>query len=256
MRLRIVSLNRLLDEKYGIVLCYPRFSVDEARRRVNQLKSLGVEAVEFTGKKTAINLPVLGKGKVGIVLTAYTHTGRVALKIRRVDADRREMTHEAEMLRNANGVKVGPQLIGGDSDFLLMEFVEDMTLPEWVASLKGRGARKRIRSVLLDILQQCRRLDDIGLDHGELSRAPKHIIIDSQDQAHIVDFEAASTERRPSNVTSICQYLFIGSQLARILSRRLLQIDNKALVASLQRYKSARIEQNFAAILQVCNLKT
>jgi putative serine/threonine protein kinase len=166
------------------------------------------------------------------------------------------MTHEAEMLRKANGVGVGPQLIGGDNDFLLMEFVGDMTLPEWVVSLKGRGVKKRIRSVLLDILQQCRRLDDIGLDHGELSRAPKHIIIDSQDKTHIVDFEAASTERRPSNVTSICQYLFIGSQFARILRRKLGRIDNNALVASLRLYKSTRTEQNFAAILQICNLKT
>jgi putative serine/threonine protein kinase len=221
-----------------------------------QLKSLGVKAVEFTGAKMAFNLPVLGKGKVGIVLTAYVKTRRVALKVRRVDSDRKEMTHEAKMLRRANETQVGPRLIGVKKDFLLMEFLEGRPLPEWVANLKGRGAKNRIRAVLPDVLWQCRRLDEIGLDHGELSRAPKHVIIDSQDRAHIVDFEAASTERRPSNVTSICQYLFIGSQLARTVNRKLGQINTEALVSALQRYKFVRTEQNFSQILKVCNFKT
>jgi putative serine/threonine protein kinase len=215
-----------------------------------------VQAVEFTGEKQIFDVRVLGKGKVGIVLTAFTKTGRVALKIRRIDADRKEMTHEAEMLKKANKAQAGPRLISVRRDFLLMEFLEGATLPEYVRSFKGRGAINRIRAVLLNVLQQCRRLDETGLDHGELSRAPKHIIIDSQDRAHIVDFEAASTERRPSNVTSICQYLFIGSQLARTLSRRLGQINKKALILALQRYKFARTEQNFASILKVCNFKT
>jgi putative serine/threonine protein kinase len=211
--------------------------------------------VEFAGDKMAFNVPVLGRGKVGIVLTAHTKTMRVALKIRRVDADRKEMMHEAKMLKKANETQVGPQLIDVRKDFLLMEFLEGITLPHWVTSLKGRGSRKRIRMVLLDALEQCKRLDEIGLDHGELSRAPKHIIVDSQDRTHIIDFEAASTERRPSNVTSLCQYLFIGSQLARMLNRRLGQIDNKALISALRRYKFARAQQNFATILKVCNLK-
>jgi len=253
---RIVPVEQLLDSRYGTVLCYPRFDSAEAEGRVKQLKSLGVKALEFRGEKMAFNLPVLGKGKVGIVLTAYVKTRRVALKVRRVDSDRKEMTHEAEMLRIANETQVGPRIIGVKRDFLLMEFLEGTPLPQWVTNLKGRGAKNRIHTVLPDILWQCRRLDEIGLDHGELSRAPKHVIIDSQDRAHIVDFEAASTERRPSNVTSICQYLFIGSQLARTVNRKLGQINTEALVSALQRYKFVRTEQNFSQILKVCNFKT
>ncbi len=121
---RIIPVEQLLDSRYGIVLCYPRFDSAEAERRVKQLKSLGVRAVEFTGAKMASNLPVLGKGKVGIVLTAYVKTRRVALKVRRADSDRKEMTHEAKMLRRANETQVGPRIIGVKKDFLLMEFHE------------------------------------------------------------------------------------------------------------------------------------
>jgi len=215
---------------------------------------LGVKAIEFTGEKTAFNVPVLGKGCVGIVVIAHTKTGRVALKIRRVDADRKGMEHEAEMLARANSIGVGPRFIGMSVDFLLMEFVEGTLLPDWILNLKGRDTRERIRQVLREVLEQCRKLDETGLDHGELSRAPKHIIIDSEDKAHIVDFETASITRRTSNVTSICQYLFLGSQLAKSMRRRLDEIDNDALIAALRHYKQELTNQNFIRILQICRL--
>jgi len=199
-------------------------------------------------------VPVLGKGCVGIVVRALIDKKRVALKIRRVDADRIGMQHEAEMLKTANKVGVGPRLIGKSENFLLMVFVEGSLLPEWVERLKGRGTRNRIRHVLRDVLEQCWRLDEIGLDHGELSRAPKHIIIGRDNEAHIVDFETASLQRRVSNVTSICQYLFLGSQLAKTMRRRLGKVDDDALIAALRDYKLERTNQNFLRILQLCRV--
>jgi len=249
-----VSLERLLDERYASVLCYPRYSADEAARRIGELRRLGVEALEFVGEKTAFTLRVLGKGCVGLVVIAHTETGRVALKIRRVDADRKGMEHEARMLTKANSIGIGPRLVGLDEDFLLMEYVEGLLLPEWLASLKGRGSRARIRKVLRDVLEQCWKLDEAGLDHGELSRAPKHIIIDKEDHARIMDFETASIMRRRSNVTSICQFLFIGSQLAKMVRRRLGEIDNDALISTLRDYKLKRTNQGFVRILEVCTL--
>ena len=251
---KIVSLEQLLDGRYGSVLCYPKYSVKEAIKRTKELKLLGVKAVEFAGEKTAFNLRVLGKGCVGIVVIVHTRTGRVALKIRRVDADRKGMEHEAEMLAKANIIGVGPCLIASNEDFLLMEYVEGKLLPQWIASLKGRGARKRIRLVLRGILEQCWKLDQAGLDHGELSRAPKHLIIDADDKAHIVDYETASAKRRTSNVTSICQFLFLGSQLAKTMRRKLGKIQSKALIAVLRDYKLNHTKQNFLRILQMCRL--
>jgi len=249
-----VTLKQLRDERYASVLCYPKYSAKEAAKRTQELKRLGVKAIEFVGEKTAFNIPVLGKGCVGIVVIAYTKTGRAALKIRRVDADRKEMEHEAEMLTKANGIGVGPRFINISEDFLLMEFVAGTLLPKWIANLKGRGVKERIHRVLREILKQCWKLDEVGLDHGELSRAPKHIIIDVEDKAHIVDFETASTRRRTSNLTSICQYLFLGSQLAKTLQRKLGEIDDETLIAALRDYKQERTNQNFNRILQVCML--
>lgn len=250
----VVYLERLRDKRYASVLCYPRYDQREAAKRIRELKRLGVRAIEFAGEKTVFNVPVLGKGCVGIAVIAHAKTGRVALKIRRVDADRKSMEHEAEMLAKANGVGIGPHFIAVGEDFLIMEYVEGELLPKWTANLKGRGTRKRIRRVLREVLEQCWKLDKVGLDHGELSRAPKHIIIDAQDNVHIVDFETASIMRRASNVTSICQYLFLGSQLAKTLWRKLGKIEDKALIAALRNFKLEPTKQNFFRILQTCRL--
>jgi len=210
--------------------------------------------VEFTGEKMAFDVPVLGKGCVGIVVAVHTDVEKGALKIRRVDSDRAGMQHEAEMLRRANAINVGPRLLNVTENFLLMEFIEGKLLPQWVEALRGRGARSRIRRVLRAILEQGYRLDEAGLDHGELSRAPKHIIVDADDRPHLVDFETASINRRVSNVTSICQYLFIGSQAAKTIKRKLGEVDEKELIKALRNYKQERVQESFKKILDVCGL--
>jgi len=245
----LVPLDRLHEERHSRILCYPRFTKRELKKRLRELKKIGVEAIEFTGEKMAFDVPVLGKGCVGIVVIAQTAKGKAALKIRRVDADRAGMQREAEMLKRANAVQVGPSLLDVMDDFLLMEFIEGMLLPQWVMTLKGRGTKSRIRQVLREVLEQCWRLDTTGLDHGELSHAPKHIIIDKNDNSHILDFETASISRRVSNVTSICKYLFIRSQAAKMIKRKLGEIVEEELLKALKNYKQKCRRENFEKIL-------
>lgn len=250
-----MPLKDLLKERYGQVICYPRYDIKELKRRIKELKAAGVKALEFTGEKRAFDVPVLGKGCVGIVVAAQTDEGKVALKIRRIDAGRASMQREAEMLRRANAVGVGPNLLNVTGNFLLMEFIEGKLLPQWIEELKGRGTKARICRVLQAILEQCWKLDEAGLDHGELSRAPKHIIVSEGDGPRIVDFETASIARRVSNVTSICQYLFIGSSAAKIIGRKFGKVDQGELIRALRRYKQGRTRENFDKILIVCKLR-
>jgi putative serine/threonine protein kinase len=249
-----IPLKRLQEKRYSQVLCYPKHDLKEVKRRLQGLKKLGVKALEFTGDKMAFDTPVLGKGCVGIVVAAHTDRGKVALKVRRVDADRSGMQREAEMLRRANALHVGPTFLDATENFLLMKFVEGTLLPQWVEVLRGRGTKSRIRRVLRSVLEQCWRLDEAGLDHGELSRAPKHIIIDENDCPHLVDFETASINRRVSNVTSICQYLFIGSHAARMIERKVGGVDRKELIDALRNYKQYRTQKSFKKILHICGL--
>jgi putative serine/threonine protein kinase len=69
-----------------------------------------------------------------------------------------------------------------------------------------------------------------------------------------VDFETASIHRKVSNVTSICQYFFIGSQAAKTIGKKLSRINREALIEALRAYKQQRTRENFAKILKLCNL--
>jgi len=246
----VVSLKVLSERKHCKVLCYPRFEQEESGRRLKELERLGVQALEFTGEKSVFDVSVLGKGCVGVVVVAYTNSGRAALKIRRVDADRKEMFHEGEMLKIANAIDVGPKLLEISENFLLMELIEGTHFPEWIESLGEREVQSRVRWLLKDILEQCYRLDEAGLDHGELSNAPKHILVDADDRPYLVDFETASINRRVSNVTSVCQYLFLGSQIVEKVKDKLGKVDEKQLIQELRSYKRERTRENFEKLLE------
>jgi len=250
----VVPLEALHEETYGKVLCYPTYDLAELGRRAGELEELGVRTLEFTGEKSVLGVPVLGKGCVGIVVVATVSGRRVALKIRRADANRKGMLREAEMLSKANSVSVGPILIDASQNFLVMEFIEGRPLPKWIEDSKKR-AKPRIQRVLRAVLEQCWRLDEIGLDHGQLSKALKHIIVRENDTPCIVDFETASNNRRASNVTSVCHYLLIGSQAAKTIASRLGGVAGEALIRALREYKQKRTRESFEGILDICGLR-
>ena len=246
-----VSIQDLEKENYAALICYPKPTKTEFKKRLKELGKLGIKALELSGEKEVFGMPVLGKGCVGIVTIAQMNQERVALKIRRVDADRIGMVREAEMLKKANSIGVGPKLLAVSKNFLLMQFIDGKLLPEWLNTSKDKVL---IKQVLRNILEQCWLLDGVGLDHGELSHAPKHIIIDGKNRPFIVDFETASLNRKPSNVTSICQFLFISGLVAKKVSGKIGERNRAAIIEALRRYKSDATLENFEKVLEACGL--
>jgi putative serine/threonine protein kinase len=247
---RLIQLDQLHEPPYANVICYPKLTQKELTKRLKELKQLQITAIEFTGKKTVHNIPILGKGCVGIVVKAFIDKEALALKIRRIDADRTEMRHEAEMLKKANTVKIGPKLLNASKNFLVMEYIEGLFLPEW---LKKTRSKQKIRNVLRQALEQCWQLDKIGLDHGELSHAPKHIII-RDETPYIIDFETASTTRKTQNVTSLSQYFLIASGLAKHIEKKLGNIEKNKLIQASRNYKKAKTEENLKDVLKTVKL--
>jgi putative serine/threonine protein kinase len=245
-----VLTENLREEPYASVLCYPKANGAELESRLEELRMHSVKALEFAGGASAFNVPVLGKGFVGVVTIAHLGGQRVALKIRRVDANRLGLQHEAQMLSEANAVQVGPRLIGVSRNFLLMQLIDAATLPKWLDSHKKKTY---VCSVLNDVLEQCWWLDNVGLDHGELSKAPKHILVDKHRKPWIVDFESASVNRKPSNVTSVCQFLFTsGSRVAKAVVEALGERNREEIISALRTYKKDKTRGNFERVVQVC----
>jgi len=230
------------------LICYPRFDPKEFESRLAELRRLGVQGIEGRGRSTISKYRVLGKGCVGIVVSALTTEGRVALKIRRLDADRTDLIREAELLRKANSVGVGPRLFSATKNFILMELVDGLSLYDWLMETEDKRA---LVEVIVDLLEQCFKLDSINLDHGELSNARKHVIVTPRNKPVILDFESASDRRRPSNLTSICSFLFLRRSMRSLLATKLGEVDRTELISSLKAYKAKPSRKAVEFILKV-----
>ncbi len=248
----LVPLGKLAKEPYSLVLGYPRATRAELLRRISELRKLGIKTVSFEGPTLLNNIPVLGKGYVGVVILSKQKKIDVALKIRRIDSSRSEMKSEAKFLKLANKVNVGPKLINSSNNFIVMEYIEGKKIIDWVKELKGRGSAAKLRNVIKKVLEDCYNLDRINLDHGELSYIHKHVIVGKF--PCIIDFESASTNRRTSNVTSANQGIFIGSGLANIVKKIIKSPNKKELIGSLKKYKHDQSRKNFDQVLKVLGL--
>ena len=247
---KIVPIEGLVQEPYASVVCYPKTNPAEIQMRIEELKRQDVSAVEFIGKASASNIPVLGKGYVGIVVAAHVNGQRRALKMRRIDADRQNFSHEAEMLQKANAVDVRPKFIAVSDNFLFSQLIKGDLLEDWLETQRDKAL---IRKVLVDILEQCWRLDEAGLDHGELSKAPKHLLVDQTQKPFIVDFETASVKRKVINVTSVCQFLFMGnSRVAKMVNEVFGERSRAGLIAALKNFKKNTNRENFESLVEMC----
>ena len=243
------ALEELTRTPYIQVLTYPKVSLRAARSRIRQLRALGVEELVFEGTAKVGRLGILGLGTVGIVVRARTGSEVLALKIRRTDANRPDMDEEARVTERVNRIGVGVRVRAHSKDMMLMKLLEYQELQDWLRGLRGPGTRMAARAMIHDVLNQCRKLDIIGVDHGQLSNLRKHVVV-AEGRPWIIDFESAGTARRPKNVTAAAQYLFVGGR-ASPLVRRLLGIgDTGPLLKLLSDYKRDTSDFAYSKLLE------
>jgi putative serine/threonine protein kinase len=188
---------------------------------------------------------IVGKGSVGIVVKAKLGSKVRALKIKRTDAGRDSMDNEASLHKLANDAGVGPILQGNTKNLIAMEFVEGENIIDWI---NDKTAKNEIYAVARAILEQCFRLDMAGIDHGELSRLCRHVIISHK--CCIVDFESASSKRKTNNVTSATQAIFLYGILANKVKMIIGYPQEKKIIEALKNYKLSQTRDHFDRLLE------
>lgn len=234
MNCETVQIEELGSKEYAHLLSYPVAAENAVRCRITQLDMLGVRGIQSCGRVEIGGFNVLGKGCVGLVVKAKTADGWAALKIRRADADRADMSREAALLKLANFVGVGPILMGRTKDLILMELIDGIPLGKWLQ-------QEYSWCTIEDLLWDCYVLDRLGLDHGELSDASKNVLVGQDGRAQIVDFDTASISRRPRNVTSLLHFVFSSGRRGNIPDD---------LVPSLRSYKNYVEETTFRHVIE------
>ncbi len=232
------------------LISYPRFSAREYNDRIIEMQSLGITSIILGGRTIVNGIPVAGKGCVGIVVKSKAESKIFALKIRRIDADRKTMDNEAWLHRMANSLGVGPHLEGHTKNLIAMEFLTGESIVDWLQSTSNLKLTKtNLQTVAITVLEQCFKLDLSRIDHGELSRLARHVIV-SKEGAHIVDFESASTTRKSCNVTAAAQSIFLYGPVADRVKKLLdNNIDSEKVIGALRTYKQLKTRANFDAVL-------
>ena len=253
MTQRFQQISIFEEEPYSKILCFPKVKESEVKKRLNELKKLGVTHVSFTGPLQIEKCHILGKGYVGMVVLAKKNNEIVALKIRRIDSPRKNMSNEAKLLQIVNKLDIGPKFIKNSKNFLVMEYIDGEKIIDWAKKTETKS--QEICSVLNNVLRECYLLDDTGLDHGELSTIDKHVIV-GKNKNTIIDFESSSTNRKPSNVTGATQGILIGTGLAKIIQKKIKLPPKETIINLIRQYKKNPNLENFEKITIGLKLQT
>ncbi|MDP6858103.1 MAG: RIO1 family regulatory kinase/ATPase [Candidatus Nitrosopelagicus sp.] len=247
MQQYFLPVRKFREKPYANILGFPKATKRQIESRLIELEKLGITSVSFNGPIEVDGVRIIGKGYVGVVILVKKKSKIFALKIRRTDSPRKTMKGEALLLQIANRTNVGPRLIQYSKNFLVMEFIDGMKIVDWVNELNTKNSKK-LRIIIKKILLDCFTLDQIGLDHGELSVLDKHVLITDK-KPTIIDFESSSMNRKISNVSSATQAILIGTGLARIIRKKTKIPRRDKIIKLVRNYKKSKTQESFDQLL-------
>lgn len=234
-----------LKPRYLYILTYPSVSLNAARQRLVELNMLGVDKLMFEGPVEINGVHVIAKGTTGVVVKGVRKDQKVAIKIRRVDANRQSLLSEATKLRLANTVGIGPRLLAASRNFLVWSFVEGIELEEWIPQADAKDVRKVVR----ELFRQAIILDSLGLIHQELSRVGNHVMVTPGLQPVIFDFETASLSSSRSNLTQLVNALLIRESLISEKVQRAFNVKRDYILQIIKVYKKTRNPNSLSVLL-------
>ena len=165
---------------------YPSFSEEIYKELIEQ----GIKYLYSFGNIKIGEVYVIGKGKTGIV--ALLDENRV-IKIRRSDSPKESLEIEAKIQDLA--YPIAPRVHSYGKNFIIMDYV------------KGRNlTKKESTDIIKKLLIKAKALEDKRIEHKELSRPYKNVIVTEND-VYIIDYDSASIKEKPKNVSSILSWL-------------------------------------------------
>ncbi|MCC7574830.1 hypothetical protein KO361_04520 [Candidatus Woesearchaeota archaeon] len=190
-------------------------------------------ALELWNKKEYFS-----KGKRGYIYLAKNNEEVFVIKTRNPESKApNTILREYENNKSLNNHGVGPEMYYYDEelDFVIREFAEGTSIFEW---MKNVNDKKIIEKVFLNLLDQCKRMDEANINKLEMNHPHKDLLIRNNEPV-IIDFERCKQTIKPKNVTQLCQ--FLSSKHINIeLQRFNVQISNESLMKLAETYKKSK----------------
>ncbi len=180
------------------LLCYPRVIEPYCSRLLRALREAGVEeACSYGPHRLPSGYSILGSGWAGNVVALVWRGKLVAGKLLKPGSRRPSMLREALLAVVAGLYGIGPEVYQMSRWFILMRLIDGPRLGEYKASEPWR-----LWLVLRRLIYKAYLLDRLGIDHGELVRPEGQVLVE-KDEPYIIDYDSASIERKPRNLTRL-----------------------------------------------------
>ncbi len=192
-------------------------------------------------------------GKRGIV--SKSNDGKYIIKEKKQESSSPgTIRNEYEFNLKLNKINIGPKVIYYDdkNDFLIRYFVNGETIYEYFEKIKKelnkKEYKKEIKRIILNIFEQCRKMDVSQINKFEMTNPYKDLIIEEKTKEPvIIDFERCRHSERPKNTTQFCQFLIKG-KMKNELEQINIFLDDKRIIYLAEQYKKEQSEINFKKI--------
>jgi predicted Ser/Thr protein kinase len=208
------------------------------------------KAIELWNKKTPI-----AKGKRGLISLSEDENKKYCIKEKNLKSDATNRIFlEYENNKKLNEINVGPKIYyyNEEKDFLIRDFIEGDNIFEYIKKNKSsKDINEKIKIIILNILDQCRRMDKIKINKLEMTNPHKDIIIEVRTENNlttinpiIIDFERCRFAARPKNVTQFCQFITKGNMKEELTQLKIL-FDKDKIMALAEIYKNDESDEKF-----------
>ncbi len=159
------------------------------------------------------------------------------------------MANERRYLSILNRHSIGPKLLAGDEEYIMYEFVQGITISEYIENLSSEK-KADMDDILRKLFDQCRQMDCLLINKEEMHHPVKHIIITPQLKPVMIDFERANHTIKPKNLTQFIQFL-TSRNLREILTKSGYSFSKEELIRAAARYKHDMSDDNFKGIISL-----
>jgi len=152
-------------------------------------------------KDTLQDLKKISQGWRGVIYCALWRGRRVAVKVARSEEKIKALRKEMSILLRLKGEEGFPEIIFRGEDFFVYPFIEGTPFGKLQLTPEKR------KEVLRKVLILARKLDRMGIDHGELTRIEKNVLVTEKGDVYLLDFERGTEKGKGRNVNQFIQVL-------------------------------------------------
>ena len=176
-------------------------------------------------------------------LPVKRRTITVAIKVKKKESKAADaIASEVFWLKVLNERDIGPRMLFSGEEYVAYEFAEGEYIEEWLPD----ASKEEIRKVFASVFQQCYVMDKLHVNKEEMHHPLKHIIVDKDGDATLIDFERCYETEKPHNVTQFAD--FVGKHRA-LLAKKGFSFTLKELRDAAAKYKEKYDAKEFEKIL-------